>query len=257
VRFSPIDDCQLYGVEVRHRGKRMVDAVTSRPWMALHDVPYGDYRWTARCLESGSGTTSTESRDGRINRIADASGRVLMPTKAPRNSLDSTGRTYSITYQNRLPAISLRWSNAPTATAFRLEVFDDARGRVFSGQLRRASKGFRSGFFREGSYYWFFRSTGGTKNATSPVTRARITYDNVRPTIHIAEPLNGTAASGSVRVRGTAAVGSTVLVNGVQVQLDGNYRFDQQVPVGSGGLLIFRVTTPGRGTGLYLRHLGR
>jgi len=161
-------------------------------------------------------------------------------------------------YQNRLPSISLVWSGAPEAPRYTLEVYDDGSGRrLHSRSLGRAAHSFRSGTFQEGSYYWLFRAEGGESRGASPVSRFRITYDNVMPAIHIIEPRNGASASGSVRVRGVVAVGSTVSANGVSLELTGDYRFDQEVPVGPGNLIIFRVSTRGRGTGLYLRHLGR
>jgi hypothetical protein len=172
--------------------------------------------------------------------------------------LDSNGKTYNVTYQNRLPAITLRWSDAPEASRYRLQVYNDASGRLVYGASHiNPTRSFRSGFFREGRYYWFFRAEGETTGPrASKVTKARIAYDNVTPAIYIAEPREGAPASGSIRVRGRAAVGSKVRVNGTSLDLGGDYRFDQVIPTG-GNLLIFRVSTPGRGTGLYLRHLGR
>ena len=255
VRFPPIEGCERYLVKVQHRGSRFVEAVTSRPLVPLTDLGYGEFRWQATC--SGA-EEAAESREGRVARLADRSGHAPMPTKAPHNRLDSTGRSYTVMYQNRLPAISLVWSAAPAAPSYRLEVYDDNSGsRVHSRSSQRAAHSFRSGVFSEGRYYWLFRAEGGEAAGASPVSRFRIAFDNVMPAIHIIEPRNGAAASGSVRVRGVVAVGSTVQANGVSLELSGDYRFDQEVPVGPGNLVIFRVTTRGRGTGLYLRHLGR
>jgi hypothetical protein len=182
---------------------------------------------------------------------------VPLPTKAPRSTLDTDGRTYTVTYQNRLPALTLRWSRAPEASSYTLEVTRDSTGqKVYRGQTERPAASFRSGFFREGRYFWFFRAEGGEGRSTSPITWANITFDNVAPTVQILEPRNGASASGTVRVRGVAVVGSRVRANGVDLDLTSNYRFDQQVPVRGNGLLIITVTTP-RGTGHYLRHLNQ
>jgi hypothetical protein len=259
IRFQPIDGCARYRIAVQTKGQKVVEAMTSRPRVSLADVPYGTYAWEASCLSASSGDVVPEGRrDGRITRVADRSGHVRLPTKAPHNSLETDGRRYVVTYQNKLPAITVRWTRAPQVASYQLEVYDDSTGgRVHSSSGAKATHTFRSGFFRDGSYYWFFRAVGAKERAASPVTKMSISFDNVLPAINIIEPREGDPGGGSVRVRGVVAVGSSVSVNGVELTLASDYRFDQQVPVGPGGLLIFRVSTPGRGSGLYLRHLGR
>lgn len=259
IRFQPIANCSEYLVKVQSRGKRVLEAISTRPKIALDNLGYGGYQWRASCLTPSEGSElPADERDGRVTRVGDRSGHVRLPTKAPRNALESDGRRYVVTYQNLLPAITLRWSQAPQASSYRLEVYDDASGRrVHAGSHNNPRSSFKSGFFRDGRYYWFFRANGVKGKAVSPVTKARIEFNNVLPRIHIIEPREGSAASGSVRVRGVVAVGSSVTVNGVSLQLTGDFRFDQTVPVGPGGLLVFAVATPGRGSGLYLRHLGR
>ncbi len=253
IRFPAIPECETYMIRVDHGGRRHLEAVTDRPILALRNVEYGDYSWRAACLVDG--VPQMSDRMGKIARRADAS-RAALPTKAPRSTLDSDGRSYTVTYQNRLPAISLRWSKAPEATSYALEVVDDRSGRkIHRGSSSRPAQSFKSGFFREGRYLWFFRAQVGGKRVTSPITKANISYDNVAPAIQILEPQNGAPASGAVRVRGVAVIGSKIVANGVTLSLGGDYRFDQQVPV-RGNLLILRVTAPRRGTGYYLRHLG-
>ena len=257
IRFDPLPGCETHVVRVERRGRRMVEAATKRPLVVVQDAEYGEYRWRAGCLVDGEADWST-TREGRVGRHPDGSSRSLLPTKAPSSSLDSDGRHYTVTYQNRLPSITLRWRNAPESSTYYVEVVEEGSGRrVHSGRAPRPIARFRSGRLREGRYYWFFRAEGEGGRATSPVTFARISFDNQSPTIHIAEPRNGAAASGSVRVRGTAAVGSTVVANGVALTMGGDFRFDQQVPVGPDNLLIIHVATPGRGSGTYLRHLNR
>jgi hypothetical protein len=257
VRFPAIEGCERYLIVVDHNGARLLEAVSTRPGFALDGLSYGAYRWSATCL-GGEGAEVTDDHQGRVSRASDQSGNVTLPTTVPSNSLDSGGRQYTVTYQNRLPAITLRWSGAPEAGGYRLDVFDNASGRrLHSGQGARPAQSFRSGFFQEGSYYWIFRAEGAGANAASPLTRMRIVFDNQMPSIQILEPREGASASGSVRVRGLVSVGSTVTVNGVPLDLGGDFRFDQTVPVGPGNLLVFRVTTLRRGSALYLRHLGR
>lgn len=257
IRFQPIDGCAQYRITVRSKGMRSVDAVTSQPRVSLNGVPYGSFDWEAACLRARAGdVVPADTRSGRITRVADRSGNVRLPTTAPQTSLETDGRRYVVTYQNKLPAITLRWARAAPASSYQLEVFDDDTGaRVHSSTGVKASRGFRSGFFRDGSYYWFFRAVGATERAVSPVTKLSISFDNVLPAINIIEPREGDPGGGAVRVRGVVAVGSSVSVNGTELQLTPDFRFDQQVAAGPGGLLIFRVSTPGRGSGIYLRHL--
>lgn len=257
IRFEPIPDCSIYAIRVDRGESWHIDALTEAPFLALRDVGYGEYRWRAGCMVDGRPDWS-QAREGRISRHSDRSGSFVMPTKAPRSTLDSDGRSYTVTYQNLLPAIALRWSRAPEAPSYTLEVVEDRTGRrVHRGRSSRPAAGFRSGFFRDGRYYWYFRAEGEGQSATSPVTFVQIAFDNVTPAVRIIEPREGAPASGSVRVRGVATVGSSVTANGVPLDLGADYRFDQQVPVGADGLLIIRVASPRRGVGHYLRHLGR
>jgi hypothetical protein len=252
-RFDPINGCRVYTVDLQAPGRAKNAVVTSRPWVAVHSSPYGSYRWVAKCIGAADGAAlPAETREGRVSRAADGSGRRSLPSAAPRNSLDTSGGTFAVMYQNRPPAITLRWTKAPAAATYDLQVRDTSGRVVHSGQHAKASHSFRSGFFQDGQYFWFWRGAG----TTSPVTKMRIEYDQQTPAIYIAEPENGAGGGGSVRVRGEAAVGSTVTVNGVPLELGPDYRFDQVVPAGK-NLLVFRVATPGRGTGIYLRHLGR
>lgn len=254
IRFPAIEGCSTYAIHVDRNGSRHVHAVTDRPLLVIRNAEYGNYNWRAACLVDGEPNWA-EKREGRVARRGDSSGRFKLPTKAPRTTLDSDGRTYTVTYQNRLPAISLRWSKAPEAPAYHLEVVNDRTGRkVYSRSSPRPARGFRSGFFQEGRYYWFFRAAGGSERAASPITSAQISFDNVAPAIQIIEPREGASASGTVRLRGVAAVGSKIVANGTPVELGGDYRFDQQVPV-RGKLLLIRVVAPRRGTGYYIRHL--
>jgi hypothetical protein len=257
VLFPAIEGCSRYRVEVRRGGDVVLDAISTRPGFSLADVPYGEYRWRAACDGIGE-MPATSEHEGRIARRADRSGQAQVPTAPLHNTLDSTGRQYTVLYQNHLPAITLRWSGAPEAERYRLDVYDNASGRrLHSGQHERASQGFPPGFFREGSYYWVFRVEDASGRRASPLTRVQLVFDNQMPSIQIIEPREGAAATGTVRVRGVAAAGSTVTVNGVHVALSGDSRFDQDVPIGPGNVLVFRVSAPRRGSGLYLRHLSR
>jgi hypothetical protein len=256
VRFEPLPGCELYRFQVTHNGRDYLNGVTSKTYLPFTNVRLGDYRWQASCASpSGQG----ERRQGRVVRRADKSGQLVLPTGAPRNRLESDGQNYTIMYQNKLPALTLHWSKAPRASAYALEVYDDSSGRrVHRGRQSKASKTFRSGFFSEGSYYWFFRAEGASRRAASPVTRVGVRFDNVLPAIQIMEPRDGaTMSGGTVRVRGVVAVGSSVVVSAVQLELSGDFRFDQEVPIGPRNMLVFQVTTPRRGSSFYLRHLRR
>jgi hypothetical protein len=253
IRFQPLPECSTYAIRVDHGGRRYLEAVTDQPMLALRNVEYGDYGWRAACLVDG--VPQPSDRMGKVARRPDAS-RAALPTQAPRTTLDSDGRSYTVTYQNLLPAVTLRWAKAPPADSYALEVVEERTGqKVHNASSPRAAASFKSGFFREGRYLWFFRATSAGKRLTSPITSAQLAYDNVAPAIQILDPQNGAPAAGSVRARGVAVIGSTVTVNGVNLDLGADFRFDQEVPV-RGNLVVFRVTSPRRGTGYYLRHLG-
>lgn len=254
IRFPAIAECPTYAIQVDRGGKRLVEAVTDRPMLAVKNAEYGDYRWRASCVVDGV-PRGSEVHEGQVTRRPDSSGHVQLPTKAPVSVLDADGRSYTVTYQNRLPAITLQWTEAPAAPSYTLEVVDDRSGqKIHRSQSARAAHGFKSGALPEGRYVWFFRAEGA-RRVTSPITTTRVAFDNVSPVVQILEPREGATASGSVRVRGVAVVGSKVEANGVDLALSSDYRFDQHVPVAAGNLLVIRVTAPKRGTGYYVRHL--
>jgi hypothetical protein len=255
VRIPAIKGCRLYAIEVK-RGKRLLlDSVSTRPSFNLTDIGYGHFRWRAGCVRQGQIDWSGGKR-GQLGRRRDRSGTVVLPSTPPRSTLDSDGRNYTVLYQNLLPVITLKWTRAPQSEGYNLQVFDDLRGkRIYASNASRAQHTFQPGFFNEGTYYWIFHAGGEGPERSSKISRLRVGFNNVMPSIQITEPRPGSPARARVRVRGIVTKGSAVTANGVLLGLDRTHRFDQEVPVGPGKMVVFRVTTRRRGTQYYLRHL--
>lgn len=259
ISWSPLRDCNRYAMKLKgSSGRVLLEVESEGTEIPLKNIPYGRFSWTVACVRDG-GPDWSKVRSGRFARHGDRSSGAKISLHVPRNSLESNGRFYTVTYQNRLPAVRLRWSTAPEANRYLLEVFENSSGRrVHRGYRDRPAQSFRSGFFRQGTYYWYFRTDEASGAKTSPVTRVRIAYDGSSPELQIAEPREGARVSGgTVRVRGAAMLGATVTVNGIELDINSAGRFDQEIALGdTQSVLVFRTSTS-HGGGFYLRHLSR
>lgn len=203
----------------------------------------GASRYRVRCDGAADG--------GRgVLRIMRDAGVAQLPRSTTRNTVDADGRRYTVLYQNRLPVITFRWSGAPAGGEFVLHV---SGARSITQRSATPSVTVPSGQLREGTYQFHF-SGGGRR---SPTTTLRVGFDNAARTAYVREPPERGFSPGSVRVSGAALPGSTVHVGGVTLTLDDQLRFEGTVTAPGGqDALVIRVTHPGTGSHIYLRHFG-
>jgi hypothetical protein len=159
------------------------------------------------------------------------------------------GRTYTVLYQNQLPAVSIRWPNAPTTGSFVLRHKSSSGQRSYdTGQ---PSYGFRSGALPEGRHTFYFEGGGKVSRQTNVVIR----FDNAAPTASLKTPGRvSVKPGGEVSIAGTAQPGWTVDVNGKKLSQDGQQRFSSkaEMPANQRALEV-RLTHPQRGTHIYVR----
>jgi hypothetical protein len=212
-------------------------------------LPAGRYRYVVHCVENGR--LSSRARSSGHLTIAADSGRGEMPSNAPRSTIDTDGRRYSVLYQNLLPEITAQWPSAPGGGPFTLNV-RDAGGRTRTYRGAGTAVTVASGQLAEGSYrVWMSNPTGQRSIDTVLV----IGFDNAARTAQLSEPHDPVDLShGSVHVAGSALAGSSVTVGEHRLALDAQNRFQDTVPVSAGqASLVVRIAHPAHGVQYYLR----
>ena len=236
------------GAEVRVAGRSRTRASgKSHVHVKLHAGTHG-YR--VRCLRSGRASGRTVAR-GRLRILRDP-GTARLPATAPASEVDTDGRRYTVMYQNRLPAIRVRWPTAPQADGYELEVTSLGRGtRAFASDGARHA--FKSGVLGEGQHQLTFRVLGGGER--SEPTTLRIRFDNAAPAASLREPADRSFAAGAtVAIRGVALAGWQASVGGAALDMDRYHRFEGEVEVPRDARsLIIRIAHPKRGVHYYVR----
>lgn len=214
--------------------------------VALPFAP-GRHSYGLYCLE-GEGVADTPVSQGSLTILHDAGTRPV-PKKPPSTGVEADGRTYTVMYQNQLPAVSLRWSKAPPATSFTLTHRSPFGSKAY--KTSSAAYSFRSGALPEGTHTFFFE--GGGK--VSRQTTVQIKFDNAAPTASLRTPVGPNVKQGeAITISGVAQPGWDVKINGKSAALDGQQRFSQkaEMPTDARALAV-RLTHPQRGTHIYVR----
>lgn len=214
--------------------------------VALPFAP-GRHAYALHCLGS-DGSEGPAVSQGTLTIVHD-SGTRPMPQKPPSTGVETDGRTYTVMYQNQLPAVSLRWSKAPQGAGFVLSHRSASGNKSY--KVSGPSYSFRSGALPEGSHTFYFE--GGGK--VSRQTTVQIKFDNAAPTASLQTPVALNVKQGElVNISGVAQPGWSVEINGKSADLDGQQRFSQkaEMPTGERALAV-RLTHPQRGTHIYVR----
>jgi hypothetical protein len=208
----------------------------------------GKHSYTLRCL-AADGQASDAVARGWLVISADAGTRRL-PTTAPASTVDTDGRNYTLLFQNRLPAVAVRWPKPPTIGPFVLLVKSPS-GRSQSLTTSSPYYTFAPGKLGEGTHELVFEG-GGSR--TKP-TLLELRFDNAAPAASIESPEDGSFSPGSeVLVAGAALPGSRVSVADQELAQDDQQRFSGSVraPTTEAALAI-RLHQPNRGNHYYLR----
>ncbi len=239
------DKCDHLGVVEQLSGSRTVASAVGKGSANLH-FDAGQRTYALRCL-SAKGQLGPIVAKGKITVYRDA-GTSALPSKAPNTNVNTDGRSYTVLYQNLLPAISVRWPNAPPAPSYTLTVTSGGASSNYT--VKTASFSFAPGKLREGRHTFQFRSSQGRSSRPSHAT---IRFDNAAPKASIMSPSEGGFSPGaSVRVAGIALPGWEVRAKGASLPLDSEQRFSASVGAGPRGLVL-QFSHPARGTHHYLR----
>ncbi len=247
VRINFKEHCSRAVVEVA-RGRRFSRAAQRRAGKgsAILVLTTGSNRYRVRCYE-GDKLSNKAAATGRLSVVRDSGSRPL-PRGAPKNTIDTDGRRYTVLFQNRLPAITIRWRGAPQASRYTFNV-SSGKGKVRQVKSGSPQHSYKSGTFSEGTYeYWI--SAGGKDSKRS---KLYISFDNAAATGYVSAPRPKARLSGSETVvKGAAVLGWKVSVGGKDLALDKQYRFNETVKLAPDGLAI-RFSHPKYGTHYYVR----
>ena len=243
VRFRFPDVCPDVGVLQLLRAGRAGQFAVGEGAVSLA-VSRGAQRYELRCGSERSPVV----KQGKLNVLSD-DGTRRVAARAPATTLVADGHRYTVLYQNRLPALTLTWPDAPTASELRLtHEFAGEKTELTVTQPRHT---FESGSVREGRHDFYF--TGGGK--VSRHTRVDIQFDNAAPTATldpsgVQDPKPGDALT----ISGIALPGWKVQVAEQQAVQDAQGRFSLPAtwPSNTRSLAV-RLSHPERGTQVYVR----
>ncbi len=228
------------------RGSRVASSGRGRGSVSL-GFPAGTHRYQVRCLVDGVPRGRPVAR-GRV-QVLRTSGQAPLPRSAPESTVDADGRSYTVLYQNRLPAITARWPGGHAGPGTLV-----VRSR--SGSRRIAVRGpqhrFAPGELPEGSHTLHFEAASGGRQSRD--TTVQVRFDEAAASASLAEPADGSFAAGeTVRVSGTALAGWEVRAGGRDVPVANDQRFAGQAVVPASGVLVVELRKPGQGVHYYLR----
>jgi hypothetical protein len=181
----------------------------------------GLYRYTVYCQESSHAKPAATG----VIEIRKANGTRALPKSAPRNAVDLDGHSYRLIYQNIRPEVSVSWADAPQATGFTL-LIRSASGHTRRIALTRPQYVLPVGTLSDGKYE-LVMETNAASPGRSRATTVNITYDDSAATASLELPAaSGFVATQPLEIRGIAAEGTSVSVDGTQLQpnLHGSFR---------------------------------
>lgn len=178
-------------------------------------------------------------------RVAGDTGAAPVVRTASTNHVETDGRRYTVTYQNRIPALSVSWDEAPGASV--LHVLSGS-GSEKTFNATGAHK-LASGMLNEGSYTLWI--TSGSRS--SPRTTLKIAFDNAAPTAQITAPAPRAPWGDSIAITGVTVEGWSVAVDGKAADRDASGRFRAEVPAAGKSTVAVRLAHPQHGVHYYLR----
>jgi hypothetical protein len=249
VTFTSCPDLAVFELD---RGNGRFDALRVRGSGEVRArIPRGGFRYRLRCVRAGHVQVLPAS-SGRLTVIADAARRPL-PLAPVTITADADGRRYTVSYQNRLPMITLRWPDAPRANGYRLFVRPE-RGAQISLESSKSSITLEPGRVGDGLHQFWFETR---EKKRSEQGLLQVSFDYTARTAYLTSPLDGeNTQGGRARFAGGTLIGSSVQVQGASMKLDAQGRFasNVEVPADAGGACV-RVQHPSTGIHYYIRHL--
>ncbi|HUQ02497.1 MAG TPA: hypothetical protein VM261_08380 [Kofleriaceae bacterium] len=204
---------------------------------ALFFAAAGTTRYRVRC--DGGGAVKTG-----IVRVQGDSGAAAVVRTPPANTIETDGRKYTISYQNRLPAITVKWNEARGAST--LHILSGGNDRTFDSS---SAHDLPAGTLPEGTHTLWITSGG----RSSPRTTLKIDFDNAAPTAQITAPPPRAPWDADVTVTGVTVEGWNVSIDGEAAARDSSGRFRATVAAAGKNAFAIRLAHPQHGVHYYLR----
>jgi hypothetical protein len=219
---------------------------------ALLRLAAGQHRYRVLCIVDGQ-LAAQPAQSGVLRVRADSATKPISPS-APQATVDADGRRYTVRYQNLLPAVTLRWPNAPRAPSYLLRI-EPERGQPRTQSTAGPVATLPPGALGEGAHRFSFQA--GT--ARSPLGSLLIAFDPAGRTAYLSAPNDRSFAAGvQTAVSGAAIAGAQVTIDGARLAVDGEGRFSAQTAVpNAADALAVRVQHPSTGIHYFLRRVSR
>jgi hypothetical protein len=206
-------------------------------------VAAGGWNYRLRCTEHGVPGAVVAS--GRVAVIRDDGHRPL-PPRQPPDPVDADGRTWRNSYQSTIPDVQVHYVG-PDGGTLRLHLASAGKDQTFDGAAVVTVPGAQ---LHEGTYtYWFDRD--GTR--VGKVSTLKIDFDQTAPQVYIELPADLHPFDPQVHARGAVLPGWSAAVEGVDLPIDKQRRFDAEVQAPTTLALAIKLSHPQRGVHYYLR----
>lgn len=217
---------------------------------ALLRLGAGQHRYRVLCIVDGQ--LATQPAQSGVLRVRANSATRPLPAAAPQATVDADGRRYTVRYQNLLPAVTLRWPNAPGAPSYLLRI-EPERGDPRTQSTAGPVATLPPGALGEGGYRFSFQAG----SARSPRGSLLIAFDPAGRSAYLSAPNDrGFAAGAATTVSGNAIAGAQVSIEGAKLAVDRAGRFTAQAAApNAADALAVRVQHPSTGIHYYLRRV--
>ena len=235
VRVDTRDACAGGAVELADSAGSFADPRRlGGPRGAAFFARAGTTRFRVRCPDGTTGKV------GSLRVVGDSGAAAVVRTP-PSTVIETDGRRYTVSYQNRLPELEIGWAEASGASTLHVQGEGGERTVDATGVHRLT--------LDDGRYtVWL---TAGARS--SPRTTITISFDNASPISQITAPPPRAPWTDPLPVRGVTVEGWSASVEGLAAPRDASGRFRVDVPVGGKNVIAIRLAHPDHGVHYYLR----
>jgi len=222
--------------------KKLFREEVSRPSLVYGLLKPGTWYWRVRLADTWHTGVVRIERDQSLD----------CPKCKRINVIEDTGRDTTVYFQEKLPAITLRWSAVAGAAKYRLRLYDEDsldKPRI-DKTIAKPELALAAGRLPEGSYAWHMQALAADNRPRlrGAVNRLTIAYDNAISGLRIRTPRRGATTRDTTQwTKGEIALGAKLLINGNPAALDRKGRFSEKVAVRKGySQIVYRVPGVGR-----------
>lgn len=231
--------------------RKVLREEVSKPGFVYDQLKLGSWYWRVRVGGAWQTGTLVIARERGVD----------CPRCKRVNIVEETGEETTVYYQEKVPAITMRWRAATGAVKYRVRIF--AAGALdrprFAEEVVDTTLALPAGRLTEAAYAWSVQALDSAGNvlASGPVNGLTLTYDNGVAGLLIRTPRSGvTTRETSIPSAGEVALGEKLVVNGAPVPLDGKGRFATKVGLVKGlNQIVYQLPGTGARARYWVRDL--